>query len=117
MKTTLISGMALSCLSVCFSMNGYAQELKPYVPEEYVPRENISGVGTKSVTYLIPAHFQMKDKEDLVSHLKQYEAIESVLIDGQAITIETKQVISGNEINLIFDRLGTTFFQVAPKTK
>ncbi|HTH31131.1 MAG TPA: hypothetical protein VL946_07255 [Lacibacter sp.] len=98
-------------------MNGYAQELKPYVAEEYVPRENISGVGTKSVTYLIPSGFDVKDKESLVSHLKQYEAIQSVLIDGKTITIETTQVISGNEINMIFDRLGTAFFQVAPKTK
>ena len=117
MKTTLISGMALSCLSVCFSMSGYAQEVKPYVTEQSVPRENISGVGTKTVTYLIPSTFEVKDAESLVSHLKQYEAIQSVQLDGQLITIETKQIISGNEINLIFDRLGRTFFLVAPKNK
>ena len=85
--------------------------------EEYHPRENITGVGTNSVTYLIPSNYQVNDAESLVSHLKQYEAIQSVLIEGQTIVIHTKQVISGNEINMIFDRLGMTFFQVAPKTK
>ena len=85
--------------------------------EEYHPRENITGVGTNSVTYLLPSNYQVNDVESLVSHLKQYEAIQSVSIEGQSIVIHTKQVISGNEINMIFDRLGMTFFQVAPKTK
>ena|SRR6218665_1005768 len=117
MKTTLISRVALPCLLVCFSMNGYTQELKPHVAEEYVPRENITGVGTKSVSYLIPSNLQVRDAEGLISHLKQYDVIQTVLIDGQTITILSKQVISGNEINLIFDRLGMSFFQAAPKNK
>ena len=78
--------------------------------EEYHSRENITGVGTNSVIYIMPSGWQVKDPDGMISHLKQYEAIDSVTIDGNQIRIHTKQVISGNEINLIFDRLGMSFF-------
>lgn len=81
--------------------------------EEYHPRENITGVGTNSVTYLLSSNLKVKDTEGLVSHLKQYEAIESVLIDGNTIRIQTREILSGKDVNMIFDRLGMSFFQTS----
>lgn len=117
MKTILISRMALPCLLVCFSVNGIAQEIKPQIPEQYIPRENITGVGTKTIVYQLPPNFIIGNALDLESHLRQYVVIDQVNLDETTITIHSKQVIRGEEVNMIFDRLGMTFFQTAPKTK
>lgn len=109
--------MALPCFLVCFSVYGLSQELTPKISDEYVPRENITGVGSQTIVYHLPPDYHIVNAQDLESHLRQYEVIDQVTLSEGLITIHSTEVIRGEEINMIFDRLGMTFFQTAPKTK
>ena len=116
MKTTLISIMAMPCLLVCFSTNGFGQQLTP-MQDEYTPRENITGIGTKTVVYHVLPDYQVKNAQDIETYLERMNGVDDAEITNNSITIHFDQIIRGQEINALFERVEMYYIQSPVSTK
>ena len=104
MKATLISHMALPCLLVCFSVSGYGQQLNPY-QEEHFDSPKFTGIGTTTVSYQIDSKQKVKNDSELETYLERINGITDAIISEENITVVFEEVIRGQEISMIFQRV------------
>lgn len=114
MKTLLISRVIISCSLVCCVSSGYSQELPPPHEEHVIHRTNVSGYGTSTIHYQVPASQHVVSVEKLTDYLQQFEGIEHVAIDANAIDISFDEVKNAGQLDLLFERVEVLYLRNNP---
>lgn len=94
----------------------YGQQLEKHEDHVYV-NPNISGVGSPTIVYHLPAPLETNILADIENYLKSFKAITQVDFNGQDISIQFNGVTTNEMIYLLIQRMEMLYIYKNPKSK
>ncbi|WP_341901594.1 hypothetical protein [Fluviicola taffensis] len=117
MKKNFINCLYITTtLSLFSAFTSYGQQLERQNDDVYVNKQ-ITGIGSPTIIYHLLPNYIVSSAQDIKTYLGRIHGIDRVEVTNEAITVHFEEIINGQEINMIFDRVEMLYIQVPTKSK
>jgi|GEM_PF-2843325 len=103
-------------LSLFSAFTSYGQQIERQNDDVYVNKQ-ITGIGSSTIVYHLLPNYLVRSEQDVKSYLGRIHGIDRVEVTNEAITAHFEEIINGQEINMIFERVEMLYIQIPTKNK